>query len=175
VSLDEVVPQQREASPRVLLDATDERILSLLCEDGRMSMRTLAERCGVSRASAYVRVQRLREAGVVLGFTARLDPAQLGLAVTAHVHVHLQQHRWRVVVEALRRLPEVAYCAARAADDDVLLIVRVPDVEALHDVLRRVHRRTEVLRTRTVLVLDDSSASDAAALENALEWSRHPA
>jgi hypothetical protein len=43
------------------------------------------------------------------------------------------------------------------------------------DVLRRAHRRTEVLRTRTVLVLDDSSASDAAVLENALEWSRHPA
>jgi DNA-binding Lrp family transcriptional regulator len=155
-------------SPEPLLDATDERIISLLCEDGRMSMRALAEQAGVSRASAYARVERLRSIGVISGFTVRLDPARLGLAVTAHVIVTVEQHGWRDALKAFRAMPEVAYCAMLAADFDVLLIVRAPDVATVRDVvLERLNETPGVRRTRTLLVLDDFTGHEADLLEAA--------
>ena len=56
------------------LDDIDRRILDELREDGRMSMRTLAEQLHVSRANAYARVDRLETAGVIRGFRADVDP-----------------------------------------------------------------------------------------------------
>jgi len=160
-------------APRPALDATDERILRLLCDDGRMSMRALAERAGVSRAAAYARVQRLRTAGVIAGFSARVDVARLGILVTAHVLVTVDQLRGQEAVAALRAMPEVVYCAAVAAEHDLLLIVRAPDVDTLRRfVIDEINRMPDVRRTRTLLVLDDSTATDAHVLAAALSWSR---
>lgn len=172
--------QQRPAAAvarmqRNEVDPTDERILALLCEDGRMSMRTLAERAGISRAGAYARVERLRNSGVIAGFSVRLDPAKLGLRVTAHIVVTLEQHSWREALAAFNAMPEVAYCAVMAADHDALLIVRAPDVDAVRDVvLERLHQVPGVRRTRTLLVLDDIVGSDAEMLAAALHWPEAP-
>ena len=154
------------AGAPVDLDATDRRILALLCEDGRMSVRTVAERAGVSRAAAYARIERLRTRGVITGFSARLDPARMGLLVTAHVVVTLDQQQWDGALDVFRAMPEVAYCAVLAAEHDVLLIVRSPDVVSLRDVvLRRLQALPEVRRTRTLLVLDELAGTDADLLD----------
>ncbi|MFA9431035.1 Lrp/AsnC family transcriptional regulator [Egicoccus sp. AB-alg2] len=149
----------------VELDATDRRILGLLCEDGRMSVRGVAERAGVSRAAAYARIERLRTSGVITGFSARLDPGRLGLQVTAHIVVTLDQHRWSGALGVFRAMPEVAYCALLAAEHDALLIVRAPNVATVRDVvLQRLQRMPEVRRTRTLLVLDELAGTDADLL-----------
>jgi DNA-binding Lrp family transcriptional regulator len=146
----------------VAIDATDRRILALLCEDGRMSMRTVAERVGVSRSGAYARVERLRSAGVIVGYGARLDPYRMGLQVTAHVFVTLQQDGWLTALQHLRSIPEVVYCAAMAADHDVFLIVRAASMDAVRRVvLGRLQSLPTVLRTRTSFVLDEETRSDA--------------
>ncbi|PJN95603.1 AsnC family transcriptional regulator, partial [Amaricoccus sp. HAR-UPW-R2A-40] len=54
------------------LDETDHRLLALLRQDGRMSTTLLARHLGVSRGTVQNRIDRLREAGVLLGFTIRL-------------------------------------------------------------------------------------------------------
>jgi DNA-binding Lrp family transcriptional regulator len=144
------------------IDATDRRILALLCEDGRMSIRSLADRAGVSRSGAYARVERLRATGVIEGYGARLSPERLGLQVTAHVFVTLQQDGWQAVLPQLRAIPEVVYCAAMAADHDVFLIVRAASMEAIRRVvLDRLQHLPSVLRTRTTFVLEEESCGDA--------------
>ena len=56
----------------------DRRILDELVRDGRMSIRTLAERMHISRANAYARVERLLADGVITGFRARVAPEPAG-------------------------------------------------------------------------------------------------
>ena len=48
------------------MDDTDRQIVEALRADGRMSMRALADRIHVSRASAYARVARLERDGVLI-------------------------------------------------------------------------------------------------------------
>ena len=56
------------------LDDVDRRIVAALVEDGRLSVNGLAGQVGVSRATAYARLDRLRSEGVITGFTATVDP-----------------------------------------------------------------------------------------------------
>ena len=79
------------ASDRLTLDAIDRRILAELEADGRASVSKLAERCHISRATAYARLERLQSSGVILGFTAKVDHQRAGLGVTAIVEVTMEQ------------------------------------------------------------------------------------
>ena len=138
------------------LDRVDRRILELLAEDGRMSFATLAERAGVSRASAYARIDRLRADGVLEGFSARVRPARLGLGITALVLISGRQPAWRTLREELAAMPEVEYCAFTTGEYDALILVRVPTVETLRDViLERLQASETVRATQTIFVLDE--------------------
>ena len=75
------------------LDDIDQRILAELGRDGRMSIRTLAERLHISRANAYARVQRLRETNVIKGFRAEeLAVPGLTLFAVEEPENHLAPH-----------------------------------------------------------------------------------
>lgn len=137
-------------------DEIDRAILSALVQDGRMSVNELAGRTGVSRATAYARVERLRADGVLKGFRAEVDPAALGFAITAMILMNVDQNDWAAVREALVHLPGFEYLAVTSGGFDFVVVVRVHDVASLRDVvLHRLHRIPAVKSTQTVFVLDE--------------------
>jgi DNA-binding Lrp family transcriptional regulator len=145
---------ERPADPPV--DDIDRRLVDLLSSDGRLPVSELAGRAGISRANAYHRLGRLRETGVIRGFTVRVDPRRLGLHVTALVIVNGEQRSWRELRAELRELPGVEYVALTAGGFDFVLLVRVPDVETLRDVvLEGLQGMRGVRSTQTMFVLDE--------------------
>jgi DNA-binding Lrp family transcriptional regulator len=142
------------------LDDTDRRILDELTADGRMSMRTLAERLHVSRANAYARVDRLRKSGVIRGFRADVDPVASGLGTSAYVTLNLRQADWRRIREQLQALPGVAHIGLVGGEFDVILLVRARDNEDLRRlVLDEIQGMEGVLTTRTLLVFEEHEPS----------------
>lgn len=140
----------------VELDDIDRAMVAELVADGRVPIRELADRVGVSRATAYKRLDRLVETGVVKGFTARIDPVLAGTPVAALVTVQIEQHAWRTVREQVRAMPEVERAILTTGKFDLLLVVRTTDVRRLRDVvLERLNAMPEVRSTRTVFVLDE--------------------
>lgn len=138
------------------LDAVDARIVESLVADGRQSVNELARAVNVSRATAYQRLARLQERGVILGFSARLDPAKLGRALSALVLIRVEQPRWREVVPELLALPGVEWLGVTAGDFDFALVVRARGVEDLRDVvLERLQAMATVRSSETVLLLED--------------------
>ena len=153
-------PRHREAprpqNARPVLDGVDRRLLEVLAEDARISVAGLAERAGISRAAAYTRLDSLRESGVIEGFSVRVNPARVGLGVTALVLVSGRQPAWRSLRRRLVSMPEVEYCAFTTGEYDALLLVRVPDVETLRDVvLERLQASEEIRATQTIFVLEE--------------------
>jgi DNA-binding Lrp family transcriptional regulator len=141
------------------LDDIDRRILGELTADGRLSMRTLAERLHISRANAYARVERLRTTGVIRGFRADVDPVAAGLATSAYVTVNLRQTEWRVVREKLRALPGVVHVALVGGEFDAILLVRTTDnAELGRLVLNVIQDMPGVVNTRTLLVFEEAEA-----------------
>ena len=138
------------------MDAVDRQILDVLRADARVSVRDLANRVGISRASAYARIQRLREDRVIRGFTVDLDHGALGLGVAAYVHVRIKQNTWKSFRDKAWALDEAAHVALVAGDFDCVMLVRARDTEHLRDVvLERVQSLPEVLATQTVLIFEE--------------------
>lgn len=138
------------------LDAVDRRLIEVLRIDGRCSVNELAGRAGVGRATAYQRLGRLRERGVIEGFTVRVDPRSLGQLISALMLVNVEQRAWRDVRPELLALPGAEWLGATAGEFDFALLVRAPDVDTLRDVvLERLQAIPGVRASETVLLLDD--------------------
>ena len=71
------------------LDTLDRQILALYQRDTRVPSEQIGEQVGLSAAAVQRRLKRLRESGVIVAETASLDCRQLGLGLTAIVHVDL--------------------------------------------------------------------------------------
>jgi DNA-binding Lrp family transcriptional regulator len=128
-------PTARSAAERSV-DEIDLRLLVELQGHARLTNRELAERVGLSPAPCWRRVRRLEEAGIITRYAALLDAEALGFAVTAFVHVSLDDHHPDTVARfdalvAERR--EVLECHAMSGQTDYLLKVvarSIPDYEA---------------------------------------------
>ena len=144
------------------LDAVDRRIVAELEADGRLSGRSLAERVSISRANAYARMERLIDRGVITGFTAVVDPAQVGLTTSAYVSLSVRQASWRDLRDRLLQIPEVRHVALTGGEFDVILLVRAADNDALRRVvLEQLQAIPEVESTRTYLIFEDVRADPA--------------
>src|SRR5262245_40538125 len=112
----------------VRLDGVDASLVRELVADGRLSMNELAARTGVSRATAYSRVERLRRDGVITGFTATVDPGLVGYGVTALILLNVRQSDWRAARDAFLAIPGLSYLAMTSGAFDMAMVVRAPDV-----------------------------------------------
>lgn len=140
----------------VTLDNTDRTIIGELRADGRLSMRALAERLHISRASAYSRVERLVADGVITGYSASIDPERYGFGISAYVYLKISQHSWKAVRSRVLQVPEVWHGALVSGDNDLVLLVRTQDAASMRDlVLNTFQTMPGVVATQTVLILDE--------------------
>lgn len=141
---------------RMELDDTDRAIIEVLRSDARASMTTLAEAVHISRAGAHARVKRLRESGVIAGFTVRVDPVRAGQHASAYVTLNVEQPAWQDVRAKLMEIPEIEHIALVGGDFDVLLLVRARDNRDLRRVvLEEVQAIPSVRTSRTLLIFED--------------------
>jgi DNA-binding Lrp family transcriptional regulator len=138
------------------LDDTDRLIIEALRANGRLSMRALAARLHLSRASAYARVARLQRDGVITGYAALIDPVRYGYGLSAYVYLDIAQRSWKTVRRQLLRMPEVDHVALISGEHDILLRVRTHDATSLREVvLTRLQDMPEIRATQTVLIFEE--------------------
>lgn len=102
-------PIVMEALPSKITDATDDRILSALCQDARASYLEVARQAGISAAQAHYRIARLREKGVLLRARPKLDLAKIGYEYFK-LDIYLDDYSAREKIEKyLFSLPNVVY------------------------------------------------------------------
>ncbi|MCU1623654.1 MAG: transcriptional regulator, AsnC family [Frankiales bacterium] len=137
------------------MDDTDRELLRALLADARTSWADLARQVGLSAPAVQERVRKLEREGTVRGSSVRLDPARVGLGVSALVG--LQQREGVDADDITRSLAEVAEiedCWFVAGDETFVVKVRVQDLADLDRTLRVLRHVPGVTRTRTTVVLD---------------------
>ncbi|AVL54715.1 proline dehydrogenase transcriptional activator [Roseobacter denitrificans] len=113
------------------IDRFDRAILSVLAEDGRISITDLSKRIGLSKSPTQARLRRLEQSGVVIGYRALLDPIRLGLDHVAFVEVRLSDTREAALNAfnlAIARVPQIEQAHMIAGNFDYLLKVRTRDM-----------------------------------------------
>ncbi|VVE87728.1 Lrp/AsnC ligand binding domain-containing protein [Pandoraea bronchicola] len=120
------------------LDRLDRRILTLLQQDGRMSMKDLSEQVGLSITPCIERVKRMERDGVIMGYFARVNPAALGASLLVFVEITLDHKSGNMFDQFRRevlRIPEVMECHLISGDFDYLIKARIREMSEYRKLL----------------------------------------
>ncbi|WP_136518591.1 MULTISPECIES: Lrp/AsnC family transcriptional regulator [Cellulomonas] len=136
------------------LDDLDTAILRALAQDARATYAELGAQVALSAPAVKRRVDRLRERGVIRGFTVRLDPAALGWHTEAFVELFCHGSTSPATMRtAVEDYPEVVAASTVTGDVDLVLQVRARDMRHLEQVVERLAAEPFVSRTRSTVVL----------------------
>src|SRR5438309_4035891 len=136
-----------------MLDARDLDIIATLQADARATYADVAARVGMSASAVHDRVRKLEQSGVIRGYGAIVDPASLGLFVTAFVAATpLDPSQPDDLPERVAEFPEVEDCYSVAGETNYILKVRTKTTADLEELIRRIREKAGVA-TRTTVAL----------------------
>jgi Lrp/AsnC family transcriptional regulator, leucine-responsive regulatory protein len=124
-------------SPDKLFDEVNLRLLTELQANPRLSMAELARRAGMSAPAVTERVQRLERTGVIKGYRMEIDPAALGLPVTAFARIRPMPGSLPKIAQLAAEIPQVTECYRITGEDCFLVKLHARAIDELEDVLDR--------------------------------------
>ncbi|MEE2812269.1 MAG: Lrp/AsnC family transcriptional regulator [Candidatus Thermoplasmatota archaeon] len=137
-----------------MIDDTDRRILSVLVNDARTSMRSIAEQVGVALGTVSNRVKRMEELGIIHGYEVLLDAEKIGWNMTVLCGLRIEKGR---LMEVQRRIAEdsrVFGIYDVTGEFDSMVLARVRDRAHLDNLSKTVLSSDGILRTVTHVVLN---------------------
>lgn len=125
------------------LDRIDKAIIAVLETDGRASLAEIGKHVGLSGPSVGERLRRLREDGVIEGFTLRVDPRALGYTLEAIVRIKPRSRQMSLVEQMIRDEPRFTACDRVTGEDCFVARLALLSVSELDDILLPLHERAE--------------------------------
>jgi DNA-binding Lrp family transcriptional regulator len=136
------------------LDEIDRTIVALLRENARRSFKDIGNHVHLTAPAVKRRVDRLEANGVLLGYSAIVDPSAFGWHAEAFVDLYCDG---RMPGEAIRRAVEreagIVSAHTVAGEASALLHVRATDTKDLEETLERIRSTDGITRTVTEVVL----------------------
>ncbi|PSP37562.1 AsnC family transcriptional regulator [Halobacteriales archaeon SW_8_65_20] len=116
-------------------DTTEERILSVLEEDAQASYAEIANQAGVSKPTVRKYVDKLESDGVIVGYSADIDPKKLASRSIALVGIEVASEEYVEASRALAALDTVEALYASSGDHTLMAEVRAADGNAVGTVI----------------------------------------
>ncbi len=138
------------------MDDTDRQLLSLLRDNARASVASLAKVLRVSRGTVQNRLSRLASDGTITGYTVRLKPQAEGHRIRAFMTVAVEGNRIDTLLVALRGDPAVSGLHTTNGRWDIVAELQADSLEAFDRVLSRIRLLDGVASTETSLLLSTS-------------------
>jgi Lrp/AsnC family transcriptional regulator, leucine-responsive regulatory protein len=99
------------------LDKKDRLIITALQKDARQSLAALGKRIGLSQPAISERVKKLEEAGVIDGYTAKINLAAIGLRLQAIIRIRTTHEHIHSYVTLFQAMPEILDAVCVTGDD----------------------------------------------------------
>ncbi len=136
------------------MDAVDSAIVALMRENARRSFQDIGQHVHLSSPAVKRRVDRLEREGVLLGYTAVVDPGAFGWHAEAFVDLYCDGNMSAAAIKrAVGREPGVVSAHTVAGEASALLHVMAHDTKDLELALERIRATAGVMRTVTEVVL----------------------
>jgi Lrp/AsnC family leucine-responsive transcriptional regulator len=133
-----------------MIDEIDKKILTELQQDARTSFAELGRRVGLTTPAVIERVRKLEDAGIVTGYRIEIDPAKIGLPITAFIRMSITGVDYSHIIEVAEQSKEVLECHRGTGGDSFIMKVAVSSVEHLQELIDRL---TPYGITTTTIVL----------------------
>lgn len=112
------------------LDRLSWQILRELQKDARLSYNELGKRVGLSAPSVAERVRKLEEAGVIVGYKAQIELAEVGLPLTAFIHLRCTLGKCLLNTARVEDYPEI--CEVHKVSGRHCTLLRVAAASVRH-------------------------------------------
>ena len=116
-------------------ESTERRILSVLEEDAQASYAEIADRADVSKPTVRKYIKKLEEEGVIVGYSADVDPKKLSGQSIAMVGIEVASESYVEATRALKGLDAVEALYSSSGDHTLMAEVRAADGDALGEVI----------------------------------------
>lgn len=154
----------------ITVDRFDLALLAELQRDGHITNSALGQKVHLSTSQISRRVQRLEEAHVIERYTAVLDPAVIGLGVTAFTNVTLDRQgetRGIQFEEAVQDMPEIMECFSITGEADYILRIVAPDLAAFSEfMMTRLLRLPGVTNVKSNITMKQVKHSHVLPLDH---------
>ena len=135
------------------MDDTDRQLLSLLRDNARASVASLAKLLRVSRGTVQNRLHKLEADGTIVGYTTRLRPMAEAQRIRALMTVEVVGTRTDQVLSALRGDPAVSALHTTNGRWDIVAELQADSLESFDRVLGRIRLLDGIANTETSLLL----------------------
>ena len=137
----------------VEIDDVDREILRALQKDARASFKKVGREIGVSEATVFVRVKKLRDKGVLRGFKAIVDPSTIGKSLTAIMLIRAQPKSLPGMLDALKKLEDIYEIYDVTGQYYSIIKIRTSGTEQLSKIIDEIGTIEGVAGTETIIVL----------------------
>jgi len=115
--------------------STEDRILSVLEDDAQASYAEIAERANVSKPTVRKYIDKLEDEGVIVGYSAEIDPKKLSSKSIALVGMDVASEKYVEATRALKALDEIETLYTSSGDHMLMAEVRAADGDAVGEVI----------------------------------------
>ncbi|SFN54450.1 Lrp/AsnC family transcriptional regulator, regulator for asnA, asnC and gidA [Izhakiella capsodis] len=139
------------------IDDLDRGILSGLMDNARTAYAELAKQFHVSPGTIHVRVEKMRQAGIIEGTRVEINPKQLGYDVTCFIGIILKSARdYPAALARLESLDEVVEAYYTTGHYSIFIKVMCRSIDALQQVLiNKIQTIEEIQSTETLISLQN--------------------
>lgn len=133
------------------LDSLDERILSSLQADGRLTMKALAEEIGMSSPAVIERVRRLEERGMLTGYRGLVDPAAIGRPLSVLLFASVPHANHEAFLNVLREHPAVEDVTRVGGVRNFIVRAHFSGTEELEELMDTLGESADTIESEMVL------------------------
>jgi DNA-binding Lrp family transcriptional regulator len=134
-------------------DNLDLKIINLLLDDGRASLRSLAEELDVSVTTVSNHLKSMEEEGIIEGFKPVVSYPDLGYTVTCVLMIKAEGDGLRDLVEELKQEQSFLNVYEVTGDFDIIATGKFKDTEEMNDTIKELLNKPMVRETNTNVVL----------------------
>ena len=135
------------------IDNLDKQILHALMENARTAYAELAKRFNVSAGTIHVRVEKLKQAGIITGTQLSINTNRLGYDVCCFIGINLNNARdypeTLIKLEALEEVVEAYYTTGNYS---IFIKVMAKSIDHLQDVLINKIQAIEAIQSTETLI-----------------------
>lgn len=139
-------------------ESTADRILSVLEDDAQASYSEIADRADVSKPTVRKYIEELESEGVIVGYSADVDPKKLSGQSIAIVGIDVESEQYVGATRDLKELPEIEALYTSSGDHMLMAEVRAQDGNELGDVI-----------SNKILAIDGVTAAHPSFLQERLK------
>lgn len=148
------------------MDAIDKKILHILAGNAYTTRTVIGEAVGLSLPAVNKRIAKLREKGIIKSFTVLTDPVAVEKPIIAYVLLVIQYgSSVEKLLSYVNQDPDILECQAVTGEYDYIIKICAASVEAFENKLLHLKKQQGVLKSHTMLCLQEHKCKPAVLPE----------